>query len=487
MTAFRNARLAQCATLVPALVARARRIVGGGLVALALFDAAAAQGGGTTDAPSSSKGPARNGLQFVFDASGSMCGFKKAPVSDGSILLKMIEFAGKNYDGNSKSMVLDQRSLLGVPADIRDAPPDLQQKFGTSEPCKPFTGAGSNVSLVFSDDVAAPPRSIVLVSDMQLGETGERLFVDQFRAWALEQDPKMALNAGIVTFGAPFAGPYYAVDTDAKKDKSATILPPFRRPLSVLWFLAGDQDIATVRTVLDRLGVFAPGSAGAAAPVLYGLQVLPTQTEDRTRWLQSYPPVSNAEALFSKRGFAVRMSALQRDIRTVTDCVAMPSLHGNEIVMTARRKCGDDQPLFFEIDAVEATLQVDHRLGLAVKPAGDAVTVKLDTLTIPFRRPMIDGKPLSVHLQLSSVGDPLSDARLNAMTLRDDSCDAKPPPSADGKPATKDPKQACAAMLDGKVYRYSTLIQQFAQRAHDVSEKRANDIAIDLKYRFLSQ
>ena len=470
-----------------------RRLTTCPLLAVALFCcsvAAAAQTAGNVPAepkPVAEKAPVqKKGLHFVFDASGSMCGYLRAKDSTRT-LLTIIKRATalRDDERNHKVVLIRQRAARPSPKDIAEAPPNFQALIDSpgADPkgrCGPFDGIDSNVELMF-----APPatglaaRSLVLVSDMQLDEKALTSFVDRFRAWAREQGTEQAISAGIVTLAVPFSGRYYPVaESDPARRRAGYALPDHTRPLSLLWFLVGNEDIATVRELHGELGLHA---ATRPASLLFGLQVLPVHTDDSARWLQPLPPLRSAAQLFNKPTHQVDAPNSDRSSAILREC-ARVNFVGGDLVVRVDKSCRDGKPFFETVSRLDVSLPIEAKWGFTVKPGEPSASMKDNKLVLRFMRsspPSVD-----IALALAPADGGLNRQALSALSLDNDACATARPGAIAASGAQDNWEKQCAEKLTGKVYRYDALVQQLAGRAKAVLSEQIGAIGMNLRVKF---
>jgi hypothetical protein len=428
--------------------------------------------------------PAARGMHFMFDASGSMCGYLRTN-DTARTLLTLIKFATSRKDEEKNHRVLLIRQADAKPSakDIADAPANFQALVDSphteaNNRCAPFDGRDSNVDLMFTASASpVPARSMVLVSDMQLDETALISFVDRFRGWARAQGTGHPVSAGLVTLRAPFAGRYYPVsDTDKTRQHAGYLLPEHVRPLSVLWFAAGAEDIASVRELLGELGLL---KAPRPSTLLYGLQLLPVESEEPADWLQGTAPLAAATALFNDGALRVIAPNTARDRRQLQDC-AGSKLTAGELQVVARPTCRDGKPFFETVQGLEIALPIDGRRGLDVAAADAAAAVKDGKLVFTLTR--TSPAQQEIPLLLAPRQSALHRDAISALTLDNDACDTRARAASGASEGGWEKR--CADKLGGKVYRYEALVLQLAARARGVAAEQAAATKLSLKIRF---
>lgn len=428
----------------------------------------------------------KKGLHFVFDASGSMCGYLRAKDSSHT-MLTIIKRANalRDEERNNKVVLIRQKAARPSPRDIAEAPANFQALIDSpgTDPkgrCGPFDGLDSNVEWMFSPPATGlGARSLVLVSDMQLDEKALTSFVDRFRTWVREQGTDQVVSAGIVTLAVPFAGRYYAVaETDPAKRRDGYPLPDHTRPLSLLWFLVGNEDIATVRELHGELGLHA---ASRPASLLYGVQVLPVHTDAPSRWLQPLPPLRSAAQLFANPAYVVEAPNSERSQVILRQC-ASAKLVGNDLVVRAQKSCRDGKPFFETVSRLDVSLPIETSRGVAVKPGDPSVSLKDGKLVLRLTRS--SPTTLDVPLALTAMDGELNRQTLSELSLDNDACSAARPGASAANAAPDTWEKQCADKLTGKVYRYDALVQQLAGRAKVVLSEQVGAIQLNLRVRF---
>ncbi len=440
-----------------------------------------AAGAGSQDLPPqgapAAPPPHPEALHFVLDASGSMCGYLR-PSDPNGPLLAIIRRAAELKDDEKGERLLLIRHKGPTPAttaqlavrDLIDAPPDLQGMLNNANGrvCAPFDGDSSNMDLLFeTQPKRAPARSLVLVSDMVLSEEELGSFVDHFRQWLRAQRQDQFVSAGIATLASQFVGNYYSeTDPDADKRRAGYQLPQHVRPLNVLWFVAGEEDARIVRQLLQDLGALQPQSR----TLLNGLQVFPVQTSDPQRWLQPLPPLRSSALMFGRPHFGAVAPYSQRDPRVLQDCPRWQWREGT-LAIDVRGKCRDGHVFFDGVEEIDVFLPIDGSRGMLLAPSPGA-TVRGAEMVVPVARSAAAAS--TIVLNASAAEAAYDAAKLNALTLDNDTC-ATQPARAPAGDAPADWKAACVRKMNGKVYQYDVLVRRFAARAVTVMNERLAD------------
>ena len=437
-------------------------------------DPAVAQVGAAPSAAAGGKDRA-GGIHFFFDAAASMCAYLKGNDAH-KPLLQLIRFASglRDVERNRRVVLIRQKLRQGSAGELVEPKTEEFQALAAggsiSGNCPLLDGNFSRVVKAFDKPGFAPkPRSFVLVSDMVLNEKELDEFVDRFRQWARGVEAGQPHSAGIVSLSVDAAGRYFPV-TDTKNERAGYMLPAFARPLHVLWFAVGEADQRVMRDMLKELGV-----QGDKRPPnwLYGLQLLPTVSEDPVLWLAPPPPLT-AEALFGAPRAKVEMVGQQRNAGIVQPC-PQPRLRGSELRVSAG-KCRDDKPLFdasVDVVRIDLPLRAEHGLrleedGAAGAEAGGAVTLTVRrTTSQEVHRYAV--KPARVALNRKVLEQLRADS---------DTCAPQPQaqPPARGASAAAAAQaawtSACVQLLAGRTLRYDILVNRLASRAEDVLVER---------------
>jgi len=459
--------------------AKLRCALAGLSVVIALTNAGdlAAQAAAATSTVSSKD--AAIGIHFVFDASGSMCGYLKGN-DEHRALLTLIRFAGglRDVEQNRRVVLIRQKQRQASDGGLVEAAAEELQALAAAGPsssvCAPLDGSFSNVAKIFDKPRFAPqPRSFVLVSDMVLKEGELTEFVDRFRQWARSIGVDQPHSVGLLSLGVNAAGRYYPV-TDKANEARGYALPAYIRPLHLLWFAVGDADQRVVRDMLKQLGV-----QGGARPAnwLYGLQLLPQVSEDPQRWLIPSPPLQAAVLFDAPQAQVVVRPGSERDRRILQSC-AQPRFNGQELLINGG-SCRDEKLLFdASVDHVRVVLplRTGHGLRLVEEPPlGTVATDDSGTVTLTVQRRTISDQYRFVIVPTPAA---LTDAELSKRSADTDTC---PPTAARGAAAQAQWTEACVRLLEGKTYRYDALVRQLASRAEDVLRERYGTRTVGLK------
>ncbi len=441
---------------------------------------------GTKKSSTAPKAPVeKKGIHFAFDASESMCGYLQGK-DDAKIFLNLIKRATalRDDEKNHRVMLIRQQATKPNAAkDIIEAPANLQSLadaagIAARGKCAPFDGIDSNIDLIFAaSSPTATARSIILVSDMQLKEEAQISFVDQFRAWARRSAVDGPLSAGILTVRTAFAGKYFPVaESDAARKRAGYTLPLHDRPLSIVWFVVGKEDMAAVRKTLEELGVF---SSDADSKLAYGLQVLPIATEKLEDFLSSSESLTSAAALFSTPNTSP-IKALDRSPLHLKDCVSA-KLSGSDLAVKVQRKCRDDKPFFDGVSGFDVILPMRREAAVTIKPNSGTTVDGKNNVIVPFARSTEAVRMFP--LPLVGVYPTLAAAKLQNLNVDSDACPATKPTVAVGEmPVTWE--FACAEALAGKIYRYESLTQQLLARAKVVRDEQLAAQPLTLRVSF---
>lgn len=457
------------------------------MLCAAAFDAAA-------QAPAPAPAVQPRGLHVIFDASLSMCGFKLAGKTDQTLsnLFGAAREASDLEKLNNQVLLLKQAepNPKGA-ADFTPLKPDMEQRISRGTDCNPFEGKGSELAQVFRTDlVKQPARSLVLVSDLQMGSEAQGRFVDAFRQWGSRAVAAgETIHAGFVTLNVPFSGPYYPVDTDLTKSAGGYTLPQFSRPLSIFWFVAGETDLEPVRKILQSVGI----SREKMPPnQLFGLQLLPVVTTSHEKWLLNDKPLRSAEQLFLGAPSISVQGAVKSSSSRWADCVRAAWAAKGALVLRTDKECNDGKPFTELLSSLEAKLRVDSSKGVSVGVKSengrfDPGDKGLIVATLN-RNEVAKRAPVKVALELVPAIASFESAKLGELTVRDDHCGGEVRPAKGAAPnKSQDPRlppDRCIAKIQGKVYLYDSLVKLLVSRSRDVAEERIKAIPPELWIQF---
>lgn len=411
----------------------------------------------------------RRGLHFIFDGSASMCGYLRA-ADPNRVLLTLMRRASelKDSERNNRVFLIKQQGQTPSAArDIIEAPPNFQSLAASASgvapiSCEPFTGSDSNMDLLFAE-MPNPARSYVLISDMQLDERALESFVDQFRKWVRNSPKNDFSTVGIASFSAPFVGTYYPT---VIKGHYAN-LPQFQRPLHVIWFLNGADDNEALRSLFQDLGV------GRSGSMLYGLQVLPYESENSATWFKTPTPMGRIDNFFSQP--AISFEVINRNETILSNCI-QARLNGNTLKIEAEPRCQDRKPIFDGVDAITLNLTLVPGNGIAVEVPQSVIRFNAAKLTLNLRRDT--ARQFDVPITLKRNAQTLNATKYEALNLDSDECQV-------GRRKVESSWEAeCARRLTNKTYRYSALIRKMSARAADVRSRDVNAVVIPLKVQF---
>lgn len=461
-------------------------------------------------------------VNYFIDASGSMCGYLSAN-DPANTFRKIVNLAMQSKDAKRDRRVF----LLGSDGNkptLSEAPENFASKVAQhveakgKGTCASFVANDSSLDGVFAQAKKTPGSSMILVTDLLLKEGELTSFVDNVREWASTSGNEAA-HVGFITLRAPFDGPYFQV-SGGKANPGRHI-----RPLTVMWFSASpagreevgrllvalgetpkpvqaSADVASSRCQSEVRSAPAPQAtasgpsvggvkpkrepasepAGAAeGAVMFGLQVLPKLTADRSQWFVPMPERGLDKWLDLQ---CQMLPGSGRNRNSVDEC-ASAKWAANALQITVRERCNDKELFPFKQTSAVVVLKPRAATGLVLDrlqvTSGGAARCgsmgpnaavsqcsesdhRNEVLQL-YRLPLADknneaGQKVEVQLRMLEPEDSSWLARAERLDVASDLC------TATAK------AEDCRAWLDGKVYRYSTFVAQLAGRAKAVMQQR---------------
>ncbi|MFZ2405565.1 MAG: hypothetical protein WAW41_10540 [Methylobacter sp.] len=395
---------------------------------------------------------AQNGLHYVFDASKSMCGYLPGDASTNPLLeqIKLVVNTNRPEEGD-RIFLLRQavKNSDDAARDIVEAPANLHdraQHVRGGNNCYPFSGAFSNIELIFAPN--SPTReadAVLLITDAQIVEGDRNKFVEKFSSW-MQESLKNNVHplAGVALVQAKFSGHYFPISS-FKKQKSY-LLDMHNRPLLMFWMAKSDKHLARIQ---DAVSKFAPETLQNSHNAF--IQHLLPSLALKLNAFQSKPKFKPSLAeLLDKPKFIFTKYDKSRVDSILNGCIRS-TVEQDRIILWSNATCQDGKPLFEGVSSISVSFHIKSN-SLLLSTAGTSNNVKLENQMKGDVSFTFTNKSFGVK-QAFGLNHALNDANnkipSSEYSLKTDTC----PVIA-----------KCTAELAGKTYQLETLFAQLFDR-----------------------